>query len=125
MCIRDRLTICTFCGTLLWIVSKSICMHPQDSRPKPWPLRIPVSYTHLRAYETTLDRSSAASDVYKRQVNDMHILRHTPLDRQKVYLYAPARFQTETMAIADTCLLYTSPSLRDYTRSLVGSVRCV
>lgn len=42
------------------------------------------------------------SEMFQTVVNDMHILRHTPLDRQKVYLYAPARFQTETMAIADT-----------------------
>ena len=42
------------------------------------------------------------SEMFQTVVNDMHILRHTPLDKQKVYLYAPARFQTETMAIADT-----------------------
>lgn len=42
------------------------------------------------------------SEMFQTVVNEMHILRHTPLDRQKVYLYAPARFQTETMAIADT-----------------------
>lgn len=42
------------------------------------------------------------SEMFQTVVNEMHVLRHTPLDRQKVYLYAPARFQTETMAIADT-----------------------
>lgn len=42
------------------------------------------------------------SEMFQTVVNGLHILRHTPLDRQKVYLYAPARFQTETMAIADT-----------------------
>ena len=29
-------------------------------------------------------------------------MRHTPYDRQRVYLYAPARYQTEMMAMADT-----------------------
>lgn len=42
------------------------------------------------------------SEMFQTVVNEKHVLRHTPLDRQKVYLYAPARFQTETMAIADT-----------------------
>lgn len=30
------------------------------------------------------------------------ISKHSPLEKQKVYLYAPARFQTESMVIADT-----------------------
>ena len=42
------------------------------------------------------------SVMFQTIVNNMNIMRHTPVDRQKVYLYAPARFQTETMAIADT-----------------------
>lgn len=42
------------------------------------------------------------SQMFQTVVNGMPILRHTPLEDQKVYLYAPARYQTETMAIADT-----------------------
>lgn len=40
----------------------------------------------------------------KYQINiDNHVInRHTPLSRQKVFLYAPARYQIETMAIANT-----------------------
>lgn len=30
------------------------------------------------------------------------IMRHTPYDRQRVYLYAPARFQSEAQVLADT-----------------------
>lgn len=30
------------------------------------------------------------------------VSRHTPMEKQKVYLYAPARYQTEAMVIADT-----------------------
>lgn len=33
---------------------------------------------------------------------DKSVSRHTPIQNQKVYLYAPARFQTEAMVIADT-----------------------
>lgn len=33
---------------------------------------------------------------------DKTVMRHTPMTNQKVYLYAPARFQTEAMVIADT-----------------------
>lgn len=34
--------------------------------------------------------------------NDRVIMRHTPLNDQRVYLYAPARYQTQMMALADT-----------------------
>lgn len=33
---------------------------------------------------------------------DKSVARHTPMSNQKVYLYAPARFQTEAMVLADT-----------------------
>lgn len=34
-------------------------------------------------------------------VTGKEISRHTPVNKQKVYLYAPARYQTETMVLAD------------------------
>lgn len=34
--------------------------------------------------------------------NNRTIMRHTPLADQRVYLYAPARYQTQMMALADT-----------------------
>lgn len=34
-------------------------------------------------------------------ITGKEISRHTPLNKQKVYLYAPARYQTETMVLAD------------------------
>src|SRR5678810_65664 len=103
----------------------------------------PVSYTHLRAHETrrnlvcrrpprsTLDRSSAASDVYKRQVLQGTA---TAIENYQRCFAAPNR---DAQACHKSCLLHTSPSPRDtqksrmpataeiYTRSLVGSVRCV
>ena len=33
---------------------------------------------------------------------DKTIMRHTPYDRQRLYLYAPARFQSEAQVLADT-----------------------
>jgi hypothetical protein len=33
---------------------------------------------------------------------DKTVMRHTPVANQKVYLYAPAKYQTETMVLADT-----------------------
>lgn len=33
---------------------------------------------------------------------DKTVTRHTPMNKQKVYLYAPGRFQTEAMVLADT-----------------------
>jgi hypothetical protein len=35
-------------------------------------------------------------------IDNKIVSRHTPMHSQKVYLYAPARFQTEAMVIADT-----------------------
>jgi hypothetical protein len=34
--------------------------------------------------------------------NDRFIMRHTPLSDQRVYIYSPARYQSQMMAIADT-----------------------
>jgi hypothetical protein len=33
---------------------------------------------------------------------DKTVMRHSPLNKQKVYLYAPAKIQTESMVLADT-----------------------
>lgn len=41
------------------------------------------------------------SEMFQTVVNGKHIMRHTPYNKQRVYLYAPARFQMEQMAIAD------------------------
>lgn len=42
------------------------------------------------------------SNKYQTIVNGMQVMHHTPYDRQKVYLYAPIRYQSEAMALADT-----------------------
>ena len=89
-----------------------------------------------RPPRSTLDRSSAASDVYKRQVEEVHQL----LDRRPVLLLidrADAGRVTQLDVVVEArpfiaagddavagqigCLLYTSPSPRDRTRSRMPS----
>ena len=76
-----------------------------------------------RPPRSTLDRSSAASDVYKRQV--CHLCGTVPGDLiyvgTDVHIYSnhikQAKMQLERLG----CLLYTSPSPRDRTRSRMPS----
>lgn len=42
------------------------------------------------------------SNMFQTVVNEMRVNRHTPYEDQRVYLYAPARYQTEMMVMANT-----------------------
>ena len=42
------------------------------------------------------------SELFQTVVNGKHIMQHTPFDRQKVYLFAPARYQIDARVLADT-----------------------
>lgn len=42
------------------------------------------------------------SEMYQTVVNNMHVMRHTPERDQRIYLFAPSRYQTEAMVLADT-----------------------
>lgn len=42
------------------------------------------------------------SELYQTVVNSKHVMRHTPYQDQRIFIYAPARYQTEMMALADT-----------------------
>jgi hypothetical protein len=53
-------------------------------------------HTNVTNFGGTWDGTSATGGV------DKSIMRHTPMANQKVYLYAPARYQTESMVLADT-----------------------
>lgn len=53
-------------------------------------------HTNITNFGGTWDGTTATGGT------DKSIMRHTPLTNQKVYLYAPARFQTETMVLANT-----------------------
>ena len=89
-----------------------------------------------RPPRSTLDRSSAASDVYKRQPQNLVVIStwfglgdwrrwHASRDRQdfetriRQHLSAPERVRVLLEGL--TCLLYTSPSPRDRTRSHIPS----
>ena len=72
-----------------------------------------------RPPRSTLDRSSAASDVYKRQgevgVDDARLRLKQPNDARR------DRIEFDAGDVAGGCLLYTSPSPRDRTRSRMPS----
>ena len=80
-----------------------------------------------RPPRSTLDRSSAASDVYKRQgVIDINLKLEQPFLFGRPILTTTELFlrsQTVTEFIENSygCLLYTSPSPRDRTRSRMPS----
>ena len=42
------------------------------------------------------------SNMFQTVVNEMRVNKHTPVADQKVYLYAPAKYQIETMVMANT-----------------------
>lgn len=42
------------------------------------------------------------SNMFQTVVNEMRVNKHTPVSDQKVYLYAPAKYQIETMVMANT-----------------------
>ena len=73
-----------------------------------------------RPPRSTLDRSSAASDVYKRQVDDAQVDLVAHIDLEQGVLERLDR--AGHVALDDErCLLYTSPSPRDRTRSRMPS----
>lgn len=47
-------------------------------------------------------RLTERTTIYHTNVNGKVVARHTPYDRQKVYMYAPARYQMDARVIADT-----------------------
>ena len=73
-----------------------------------------------RPPRSTLDRSSAASDVYKRQ----HVVdgsgREFGVDPSQV-VAQPCGVVALGLELEEACLLYTSPSPRDRTRSRMPS----
>lgn len=41
------------------------------------------------------------SELFQTVINSKHVMRHTPYEDQRIYLYAPGRYRAEMMAIAD------------------------
>ena len=73
-----------------------------------------------RPPRSTLDRSSAASDVYKRQVYASENERLTSSVYKNIYKKIEGK-RPRFGDIINSCLLYTSPSPRDRTRSRMPS----
>ena len=73
-----------------------------------------------RPPRSTLDRSSAASDVYKRQVL-YKIKVYILVSNLIIYNYLKIISQVYALLNFNNCLLYTSPSPRDRTRSRMPS----
>ena len=76
-----------------------------------------------RPPRSTLDRSSAASDVYKRQLL-FTAFNTRDLETYKNYFSEDLEFFHDKGGLTGydvTCLLYTSPSPRDRTRSRMPS----
>lgn len=48
------------------------------------------------------DMMTEQSEMFQTVVNSKHILRNTPQNRQKIYMYAPARHQIDARVLADT-----------------------
>ena len=73
-----------------------------------------------RPPRSTLDRSSAASDVYKRQ-DGAYSVNREPVAGRSLESIALAMVDGAKAGKDTVCLLYTSPSPRDRTRSRMPS----
>lgn len=60
-----------------------------------------MQFVYSRVAEVSQMMSERTS-LYQTKITGKDIIRHTPANRQKVYLYAPARYRSEMMALADT-----------------------
>lgn len=59
-----------------------------------------MQFVYARVAELT-EMMTERTQLYQTVINNKPVMRHAPLNRQKVYLYAPARYRAEMMAIAD------------------------
>lgn len=60
-----------------------------------------MKWVYSRVAEISAKLTERTS-IYHTNVTDKTVNRHTPYDRQKVYLYAPTRYQIDSRVIADT-----------------------
>jgi hypothetical protein len=59
-----------------------------------------MQFVYARVAELT-EMMTERTQLYQTVINNKPVMHHAPLNRQKVYLYAPARYRAEMMAIAD------------------------
>lgn len=60
-----------------------------------------MKWVYARVAEIA-SRLTERTMIYHQNVENKVVMRHTPYDRQKVYLYAPTRYQMDARVIADT-----------------------
>ena len=60
-----------------------------------------MKWVYARVAEISA-RLTERTTIYHTNVTGKVVARHTPYDRQKVYMYAPARYQMDARVIADT-----------------------
>lgn len=60
-----------------------------------------MKWVYARVAEIS-SRLTERTMIYHANVEDKVVMRHTPYDRQKVYLFAPTRYQMDARVIADT-----------------------
>lgn len=60
-----------------------------------------IKWVYARVAEIS-SKLTERTTIYHTNVTNKTIARHTPYDRQKVYLYAPTRYQIDARVIADT-----------------------
>lgn len=60
-----------------------------------------MKWVYARVAEISA-RLTERTTIYHTNVTNKTVARHTPYDRQKVYMYAPARYQMDARVIADT-----------------------
>lgn len=60
-----------------------------------------IKWVYARVAEISA-RLTERTVIYHTNVKDKNVARHTPYNRQKVYLYAPARYQISARVLADT-----------------------
>lgn len=75
-------------------LTKTTVMQPDNFGPF-------MKWVYARVAEIS-SKLTERSMVYHTNVTNKTVQRHTPYDRQKVYLYAPTRYQMDARVIADT-----------------------
>lgn len=59
-----------------------------------------IQYVYARVAELS-SMFTERSEMFQTVINSKHVMRHTPVEEQRIYLLAPLRYRAEMMAIAD------------------------
>lgn len=67
--------------------------------PSVYPAFMKWAYSRIASISSLLTERSM---LYHTNVTNYNIMRHTPMEKQRVYMYAPAKFATESRVLTDT-----------------------